>query len=763
MKKCVFLFMILGVLARGNAQIIICQNHYDNDYVEIEFTLPNFVLQDTILPSIYETNEKFQWIHVLNEEFGIVDSAGMPMLPKFTFNINLPSNAYDITLHLSDSNVGKINLNHRIMPYQRDFGTSDEDIEPNGIFFSYNEFFYSSPDCFPRGKIHSSSTYQIREKKGVGITVFPFKYTPELSELEVTYKAKLIISYRRNGIITNTHSSAVFEDVYQDVFKNYEPPTKINSGANYLIISPPKYRRHLEPFVNYKQSIGFTIDVETTNGNTSELIKKIIQSRYDDISLRPDYILLVGDANDIPPAEGNSSGNDVDSPVTDFPYVQLEGDDFMPDAFIGRWPVSNDTELKNIIRKTIYMEMNMQQLEKNALFIAGDDDSWWPKCAIMRQYFESAHEYAIEETFEPEGYSCEMRYQPYLNTVINKMAWNPVLLAYSGHGSFTSMGPLYNEDDNVSFITQDVLGTLFENEVFPMVFSFACKTGNYAYTENINIAESWIRATKGGVSYLGSSVSTLNTSDKVIEKKIFGEAFFDTGKRSLAKVIALGMRRYRDFFWTTSGHSERYTKSYNLLGDPSFLVRGLACPPMLSIRGDNIVRKDRMEYSADLMIEIGNGVQIGHGAELYLTAGKEIVLQDGFEVFGGELDTWIEGCKTDGTVLLVNSSDSYSDKVEVRDNNGVSVEKNQEYSIFRVYPSPAFTELTIDFVAECSGMAELKIFSMQGLCMRAYNIPVISVGKQKTTVSSISNLPSGIYRVVLSLENQTFSKTFIKQ
>ena len=556
-------------------------------------------------------------------------------------------------------------------------------------------------------------------------------------------------------------ASSVFEDYYLSFFKNYSPVTSNLEPPRYLIVTPECFYNDVQPFADYKESIGYEVDVIPIEPEdmSSDFVKSIIYTRYQSVKYRPDYVLLIGDSTLLPPAQGYASGTNENNPITDLPYVLLEGNDLEQDAFIGRWPIIYSDELHNIIRKTIYMEMNMQQLDKRALFVSGDHDYWLGLVvSFMRWTFETAQEYAIEETFEPEGYTCEMRYQPYLQTVRNWMAWNPLVFAYSGHGSFTSMGPLSCYDSEPSsYIVENTLDE-FNNDIFPMVFSFACKTGNYAHPSYNNIGELWLRNLKGGVTFYGSSVSTLNTSDIVMEKKIFGEAFFDANKPSIGKVIALGKRRFRNHFLITNAQAERFSKSYNLMGDPSFLIRGLNCPPQYIINEDNIVRTNQKEYHAAERIEIGD-VLIDGTSELGLSAGDEIVFVDGFETSSGaEVEARIESCGSRDQEMLYDSS-----IVDYNDTELLSSMAEPEPSSFSLYPNPANNEVTIQFNAGSISIAKVVIYNMQGTTVYEKEVPIASVGIQSVFIPLEDHIPTGNYIVSLFVDNQRFSKKLIIQ
>ena len=87
----------------------------------------------------------------------------------------------------------------------------------------------------------------------------------------------------------------------------------------------------------------------------------------------------------IPASGGNGSnyGNDIDDPLTDLHYSRLDGNDYFADVFLGRFTVNNQTELCNVINKTIFMENNLAPFDNEVKLIAGDHDAgnneWWRK------------------------------------------------------------------------------------------------------------------------------------------------------------------------------------------------------------------------------------------------------------------------------------------------------------------------------------------------------------------------------------------------
>ena len=332
------------------------------------------------------------------------------------------------------------------------------------------------------------------------------------------------------------------------------------------MITPPAFESVLDTFAKYKQRIGFEVQVVNTytTGKNRASIKNYIQELYNNLSTRPTYVLLVGDVDQIPAFQGNATGKVMFDPITDLGYALLDGNDNFADVFLGRFSVENEQQLQNIINKTIYMETNMRSFPKKAVFITGDEKKKLWNRAYMLNSFKKVHQNIIKN-LTPMGYDCQVLMQPTKIEVIKALGDNPLLFIYTGHGATASFAGRSFELDY-----KDI--AIANNSVFPIVFAFSCKTGNYAQT---CIGEHFIRAKeKGAVAYFGSSVNTQAYSDPVVAKKIFDE-FPIKENRSLSVIINLGMRQYANASGISKKKKEVYLKSYNLLGDPSLNVRAL--------------------------------------------------------------------------------------------------------------------------------------------------------------------------------------------
>ncbi len=506
----------------------------------------NFVLPSYQLNPVTVENQQFYTIEI--PDYGTINEVGLPALPQISFNMFIPYQEENPSV-----NVGRINsevkeLKQKIYPFQQPWEKNNPVSERP---FTINQSYYNST-----GKIYPSidisEPFIINGVKGIIVTIHPFNYNPIENKLTIIKSGEFILNLHGN-VSPVSGKSAIFNSFFNKIFANYEY-TGERSGGNYLIITAPAYESDLAPFIDLKSASGFTVDVFNTNttGTSNSAIKSFIQLRYDNIATRPDYILLVGDVANIPAWTGSG----IDNPTTDLKYVQLEGGDYFADAFIGRFSVTNSTQLANAINKSIFMESYVGTLDLKNVFMASNDNY---------SITEGTHNYVINTYFDPAGYTNLKLYSHTYNAtttqLINALNDNQIFAIYSGHGSETSWadGPP---------LTQSQVNAL-TNTWYPYVYSFACLTGSFATGECFG--ETWLRTAHGASSFYGSSVTSYWDEDDILERNVIKSMFEDELVR-VTPMFVQGMIYLVDHYGGINGTTLRYMEMYNLMGDPSLPV-----------------------------------------------------------------------------------------------------------------------------------------------------------------------------------------------
>ena len=747
---CFWLLAILALPDKGYGQVVSLTQPSANTIL-CEFLLPQYSIIDTVLPMEYGVNTTFKYVRMTDPASSVYDSVGCPELPFLTYGFEIPYSAYDCEIEMTDVEYNTFNIDGLILPSQFDTIMGDM---MTSLPFSMNMGCYSSDNYFILEKCMISDSFIIRGKKGVRVAIMPFKYNPYRNLLEVIVSAKIKIHYNLEEGGLEYVASAVWDNVYKALFINHNTDRQQSVVENYLIITLPEYKDALRPFVDYKHSLGYNVNMvslEQEDRRTPEEIKQIIQDQYDNLLTRPDYVLLVGEHPKLPAFSGDSlCGDDqqINRPITDVDYVFLEGHDFHFDAFVGRWPVREVKDVQVMANKTIFMEMNMHMWDKKAVFVAG-----WDERPYMINKFKSGLEYVRENTFTPLGYICSQLNQPDENTAQEKLNEDPLFYIYSGHGDCYYWCRV---DDSSVFNVGHFFILNSTHQISPMVFSFACQTGNFACF-GVSIAEEWMRQSNGGVIYVGSSVKTAPVSDNRIEKYVFGKAF--TEEETIGGIMAVGMKRYYDSYFKLPFRGSRYVRSYNLMGDPSFRVRGLECVPDYYVEQLGLYSGDVQYYRASESVTLSNTVSVGNGSELTVRAGNEIVFRDGFIAsVGAEVSARIEECNGQQRQeeLMGEPSNKRVNRFEL-----IPIENDSMCQV-TVYPNPTQSDVMLEVTSRVLyGKMSILVTDIFGRHVLEFEEYMRAGVYQKSL--DMSSLPTGYsYAVVTSGECKEV-KCIIKQ
>ena len=484
-------------------------------------------------------------------EYGITSETGLPQLPQISFFMLIGKNEQKVSVSEINQNNIKSVLNNRIYPKQMPWEKNNR-LEDRP--FVINEQYYNSKGSVDGPFVVVSEPFIMGGAKGVMVTIYPFAYNPSRNELTETRSGSFNINLQYAADVDFSPRPAM-DEYFGSMFVNYSQ--KNTKGTNnYLIITAPEFESGLAPFVTHKQGLGYNVTVVNTGvtGTTNTAVKAYIQNLYNNVSTRPEFILLVGDIDKIPEWIGIGEG----TPHTDWNYGLLEGGDQYVDAFVGRFPIQNLTQLSNIITKTIYMENGVNSLWKKNVFMASTDNY---------SITEATHNFVIDSFFTPNQYTVNTKLYSHSGATTTQVAQSidsgKIFAIYSGHGAETywADGPVFYQS-NVNALN---------NTIFPFVYSFACITGSYHISGEC-FAETWIRIAKGGVIFWGSSVNSYWDEDDILERRIERALFTDNLKRN-AENFVKGKVYLIQYYGSITATMQRYIEMYNCMGDPSIYQR----------------------------------------------------------------------------------------------------------------------------------------------------------------------------------------------
>lgn len=497
---------------------------------------------------------------------GVTGSLGRPELPVWRRLVEVPLDAKDVSLKIKGVELVDLAAKGEkqdipIVPVQPPM-EKIPGVPPPKLTWDHQYYKTTDKDTVPPVEI---SYYGIqRGRKLFLITVSPLEYIPAANRIAARKKISFEITWKVDkalpGQREDRYSSPVLDSILDTWLLN--PPSRDKGGfSNYpaglLIIAAPAFatNQSLANFVAWKTERGLHTTLVSTaeTGSTNTAIFNYIQNAYRNWTVPPSFLLLVGDTDTIPHWTGGGFG----MPPTDLNYTLVDGPEWnTPDIWHGRFSVRTVSALEKAIDKTIRYEKRLwvgsSGWEKQAAFMAGVDNY---------TITEGTHNYVISNFFNPAGFTSQKIYMVSFGGttqhVRNAANEGRSFLVFSGHGSETSWA------DGPSFTQSDVYN--LTNSVYPMVFGFACVTGNYVREECFG--ETWLRHSSGGLAYWGSSVNSYWDEDDILEKALF-EGFWNQGYMWIGAALQYALQGVYNYYGGTSV-VRRYFEMYNLMGDPS--------------------------------------------------------------------------------------------------------------------------------------------------------------------------------------------------
>jgi hypothetical protein len=436
--------------------------------------------------------------------------------------------------------------------------------------FTMNDAAYSMNSFTPSTVAQVSVLGEIRAYRMAFLEIFPVQYNPVTGELRIMTQCSLHLSLPGSDLVQTAeridrYDTSSFDQIYNTMFVNagalQGTPRMGPKQEGYLIIVGDDLYDATQPLVDWKDSKGFDVTVTKTSeipgGVTKEHIKTYIKDAYENWTIPPTYVLLVGDVAQIPTWTGTQTGT-----CTDLYYVTLDTGNYFADVIISRFSGSTPEQITNMVDKTIYYEQGVFP-----------DDSWIKKATFMAssdnyQVSEGTHNYVIDTYMTPHNYTCDKLYCHTYGATTSQVtaALNDgrSLAIYSGHGSTDSWadGPPYSQS-NVNALTNDGM--------YPFVCSHACLTNQFTVGECFG--ETWVRAPhKGGVAFWGATDYSYWDEDDILERSMF-KAWFDDGIETIGGMTNMGLY-YLYQHYSGGGMTLYYFEEYNVLGDSSVKVLG---------------------------------------------------------------------------------------------------------------------------------------------------------------------------------------------
>lgn len=421
--------------------------------------------------------------------------AGAPQLPHDAIPVMIGDRAEMQVSVIKSSFVDFENI--EVAPSK---GNISRQVNPDDVPYVYGEM-YSQNAFWPATQAYLEKPYIIRDFRGQNIMVYPFAYNPVTKTLRVyTDMTIAVTKVSDNGENQKSarKSSTIKMDPEQKAqydrrFINFNQAssryTFDEDFGEMLIICTDAYMDNLQPLVEWKNQSGrptTLVSLSAAGGNNIENIKSYVSNFYNDPAHNLEFLLLVGEFNDITPKNyGSGSGGTC---YSDNYLGKLEGTDDYLEVLVGRFSVENAADADLQVSKTIYYERDVMagaSWGNRGMGIGyygagsghfGEDD--YQHIDYIR---DTLLNYTYATVTEHHGGSGGDASQATISATINE---GISIINYCNHGDVTLWGVANYSTSNVAALTNDGM--------LPVVWSVACLNGKFDY--GTCFAESWLRA-----------------------------------------------------------------------------------------------------------------------------------------------------------------------------------------------------------------------------------------------------------------------------
>ncbi len=542
-----FLFTLLSLIfvltpIVSDAALSTYDNAVSTIRLELKSSTPTevelgFQLNELRAQEVVTQNDRFQRFEIEDEPS--IGPEGWPDLPSINRMVLIPAQSgVELRIkHLSTHIEEDVNIYPRQVPLEGDENYAvNFDGTPVNLVCSDEAVNFEGfwpPEVATLGRPAIMRGYRM-----VTVSIHPMRWNRQTRQLEVVDEIDIELDFttdaNRVNLVENRgrnlYSEAVFNMVSDMVMNPPEPPRDMgvrNGSIVYVMKQWDAVENSLQPLIEWRRQMGWTVDViRVANNAGGQAIKNAIQEAYDEWETPPEMVIICGDTDgQYPMAFFDHRGQNAYPYESDHDYIELEGDDILPDAALGRFVFNGinngEARLDAIVNKIITYEREPYIGEgdeigwqKRAAFFAGDSRSGLSSIDVCNW----AKELLIRNDYE-EFY--ELHWSPQNNRPDGRN-WIPQVF---GNGiSFY----LYRGWTFMNNFQHAQVMNLRNQEMLPFVILPTCNTGDYA--EHISspfyYSERFLFHSGGGaIGCIGAGGATHTAYNNLFSASVFRAIF----------------------------------------------------------------------------------------------------------------------------------------------------------------------------------------------------------------------------------------------
>ena len=459
---------------------------------------------------------------------------GKPCVPVYRCLIAVPIGAV-ASISLTEPPTVDMTIPANLYPFQPqavDYDPNDPNRYENPPF-EKDEDLYASGELYPQQICRVTSLGRLRDMQLAQVSIAAGQYDTATDSITLFESAGFEITFSGgNGYLTTEEALGPFEKnaaashssllMNKNDLLNYAEPNAPRDtedhGEELLILTHPDFRQAADALAGWKNEKGIITSVFNVADDANQpdldrahVIRDFIRERYDTCTVRPAYVILLGDAEFVPTCPTRAywpctSPDGVEFEVLyghDFFYAVYDLCDTFATFAIGRISVDTIEQANTVVNKIIQYESNppvTQSYYDNAAFASFFQccRSGEPAGRTERGYIETCEQ--ARNALLDNGYDVQRIYTSNPDRGVPSRYYNGTLLpeelrvdkgfAWDGDtqdvinafndGRFLIIHRDHGRADRWSdpnFTVEHILESLENADLLPVVFSVNCLTG----------------------------------------------------------------------------------------------------------------------------------------------------------------------------------------------------------------------------------------------------------------------------------------------